>query len=135
MQNGKRTHQRTVVVADDNPKALALVLRILELRYKVMAQGADGEALVEAVTRLQPDAAIVDIAMPILNGIEAVERFRPTSRTAVVYLTAQNEPVLIRKALAAGGLGYVLKAAAAEDLIPAIEAALIGKTFLSPSLE
>ena len=131
----KHDQWQTVVVADDNPKILELIGRILGAGFKVIAQVADGEALVEAVVRLQPHAAVVDLNMPGLGGIQAVRRFRRESRTAVVYLTGHTEPDVVQEALAAGGLGYVLKASMAEDLIPAIEAALTGKLFLSPSLK
>jgi DNA-binding NarL/FixJ family response regulator len=123
------------VIADDHPKALALAARILGSQYEVIVQVPDGEKLVEAVTRLRADVAVVDIAMPGLNGIEAVRRLPEDSHTVVVFLTGQADPDLIQDALAAGGLGYVLKASASEDLLPAVEAALMGKTFLSPSLK
>ena len=126
---------RTVIIADDNPKILDLIARMLRVEYEVIAQVPDGEALVEAVDRLRPDAAVVDISMPRLNGIQAVRRFKNGSRVAVVYLTGQADPHIIREALEAGGIGYILKASMAEDLIPAIEAALRGEPFLSPSLK
>ena len=135
MPTDKQGRTPTVVVADDDPRILALAALILSSRYEVIAQVADGEALVETVSRLKPDAAVVDIGMPGLNGIQAVRRLKASSPVAVVYLTGQGESALIEEALAAGGLGYVLKVSASEDLIPAVEAALAGKRFLSPSLK
>jgi DNA-binding NarL/FixJ family response regulator len=123
------------VIADDHPGVLAMAVRILESEYDVVAQVSDGHALVEAVHRFRADVAVVDIAMPGLNGIEAVRRFRPLSRTVVVFLTGQSDPGLIKEAFSSGGLGYVLKAFASEDLIPAVESALAGERFLSPSLK
>ena len=96
---------------------------------------ADGEAMVEAAKRLRPDVIVADMSMPVMNGIDALERLRQQGiAVPVVFLTRHNQPGYARRALKAGASGFVLKLSAPEELVQAIRAALDGGTFVSPAL-
>lgn len=120
---------------------LDVVSRLLAKDFDILAAVFDGEALVHAVDGQDPEVLIVDISMPVLNGIEAVDRIRRHGRLAradgstraVVFLTNHRDDVLVEKAIAAGGLGYVLKSRASLDLLPAIAAARKGARYVSQS--
>jgi DNA-binding NarL/FixJ family response regulator len=131
-------YQPTVVLADDNPRIQGLVARILRDEFQIVASVGDGDKLIEAAGQFLPDVIVVDISMPGLSGIDAVKRLGLSPRIgkapAIVFLTSYGDALLVGRALAAGGRGYVLKASAVEDLAPAIFAALRGETFVSASL-
>jgi DNA-binding NarL/FixJ family response regulator len=131
------------VIADDQATFSAIVARLLRRDYDVLKEGRDGMELLAAIQVHKPDIVVADIQMPVLNGIEAIDRARSSGylercecrTTAVVFLTNHDDPMLVERAFAAGGLGYVLKARAALDLLPAIGAARRGRRFVSPPLE
>lgn len=124
-----------VVFADDHAGIHPLVRRILEPQFDVVDAVYDGQALVDSAALHAPDVLVVDISMPRLNGLEAVRRLRPQSRAAVIFLTTHPDRALLEQAIEAGADGYVLKAAAAADLVPAIQAALRGERFVSAAVE
>ena len=94
----------------------------------------DGQALLDAAAALDPDVVILDISMPVLDGIKAAERLQETGcRAAIVFLTVHDEANFARAALATGALGYVVKPRLVSDLLVAITEALAGRTFVSPS--
>lgn len=130
-----KTVTSRVVFADDHAGIHPLVRRILEPQFNVVDAVFDGQALVESAALHSPDVVVVDIAMPLLNGLEAVRRLRLQSRAAVIFLTTHADPGLLEQALEAGGDGYVLKASAAADLVPAIQAALRGERFVSAAVK
>jgi len=120
------------VLADDHPDILDEVRHLLEVEFDVVFTAADGNALIQAVAQLRPDAVISDVQMPGLGGIEAGKHIlRNGLCNDVIVLTMYNEPHLVGKALEAGIRGYVLKVDANEDLIPAIYAVLGGGSYLS----
>ena len=109
-----------MLLADDHTGTAELLCRLLQLDFEVVAQVRDGHALVSAAARLSPDVVVTDISMPGLDGIAAAAAIRlgnPTAR--IVLVTVHNEPILLERGLATGALGYVLKLAAGEDLVPA----------------
>jgi DNA-binding NarL/FixJ family response regulator len=117
-----------VVLADDQATTLALLGRLLEREFDVVAMVGDGQALVDAVAHLSPDVIVTDVSMPVLDGIEAAERILGTDPDArVVFVTVHTDPPLVRRGLAIGGLGYVAKVWAADELVPAVWAALRGE--------
>jgi len=124
----------TVLVADDHRPVLERV-RLLLKDYEVVGTANNGRELVANALRLQPDVIVMDITMPILNGIEAAHQLREAGVTSkVVFLTVHEQPEFLRACLAEGALGYVTKAHLLSDLIPAINEALSGRQFISASL-
>jgi DNA-binding NarL/FixJ family response regulator len=122
----------SVVLADDHPAMLENTSELLGSRFNVVARVSDGKSAVEAITRLNPQIAVLDIMMPKLDGIAAArELLRNGSKTKVIFLTIQNDEDYIAAALSAGALGYVLKSRMRKDLPLAIEQALAGNVFVS----
>ena len=122
-----------VVVADDHSVVLAGIRGLLTDFCDVIETVGDGRALVEAALRWRPDLIILDITMPLLNGIDAarqIKRIWPEAK--LLFLSMHGSPVYLREALNAGGNGYLLKSSAAEELRTAIESVLRGETYLSP---
>jgi DNA-binding NarL/FixJ family response regulator len=123
-----------VVLADDHPQTRGLLHGLLETEFEVVGTVADGEALLEAAKLLLPDVVVTDIGMPKRDGISAAAQIlQHNPATRVVFVSVHNERCVVKSALAAGGLGYVLKLAAGEDLIPAVRAALQGQSHISKS--
>ena len=107
---------------------MALLERLLQPEFEIVATVHDGEALVAAAACLFPDVVVTDVSMPILDGIEAAQKIIETNPSArVVFVTVHAEPSLVRKGFAVGGLGYVPKVCAGEELVPAVWAALRGE--------
>jgi DNA-binding NarL/FixJ family response regulator len=126
----------TVLLADDHEDFLAVERRLLEPEFEVILTVRDGRAAVEAAARLEPDLLVLDLSMPVMDGIAAARSLRASgSRARVVFLTVHNDPDYARAALAAGALGYVVKGRLASDLLPALRDALAGRSFLSPPLQ
>lgn len=122
----------TAVLADDHAAVLENVSRCLSSVCEIVAAVGDGSAAVEAIIRLHPDIAVLDIAMPELNGIEVAREVRlKGSHTKVVFLTVQEDEDYISAALESGALGYVLKGRMRSDLLQAIENAVAGVIFVS----
>src|SRR5271169_2611532 len=122
-----------ILLADDQQEMLETVAQLLEDEFDVIAAVADGERVIEAAVRLAPDLLVLDISMPILNGIEAASCLKESgSRAKVIFLTVNEDPDIAEAALSVGGLGYVLKQHLASDLIPAIRQALHDRIFVSP---
>ena len=103
--------------------------------FDVVGTGTNGKDVLSAAERLKPDVVIVDISMPILNGIEAVRRLKESgSRAQVVFLTILEPADYVRAALATGALGYVVKPRLGVDLSVASKEVHTGRSYLSPSI-
>lgn len=125
--------KNTVLLVDDHPPLVEAVLTILKPHYDIVGVATDGEMLVSEALRLRPEVIVSDITLPILNGIEAIHRLRLSNVEAkVVFLTIHAEEGFLKACIAEGALGYVLKSRMKTQLIPAIEAALEGKVYVSP---
>ena len=125
-----------VILADDHPAILEDLQTLLKQEFEVVATVGDGNALIAACETLAPDVIVTDIAMPGLNGMTAaadILRSNPDAR--IVFVSAYNDPVLVKKGLATGAFAYVSKLRAGEDLVPAIHAALRGEQHLSPTVD
>ena len=124
----------TVVLADDDRGILKAISRTLEADFDLLAAVADGREAVDAVSRLDPDVAVLDISMPGLDGFQAAEELRRSgSRARTVFLTMHHEDDFVAKALRNGAKGYVLKTLAWSELNAAVRDALAGRWRL-PSL-
>jgi DNA-binding NarL/FixJ family response regulator len=124
-----------VLLADDHDDFLAVATRLLEPEFEIVKTFGNGQTLVDEAADLHPDAMIVDISMPVLNGIEAARKLRAAGSNAkIVFVTVHRDADYAEAALAAGGDGYVIKSRLASDLLPALRAALAGRSFVSPSV-
>jgi DNA-binding NarL/FixJ family response regulator len=104
--------------------------------FEVVAEAQDGLEAIELAAKMQPDVVLLDVYLPKLNGIEAARHIRRISPDAVIlFLSADSSPVVAREAFSVGGMGYVVKWQAAQDLMPALEAVLQGEQFISDSVK
>jgi len=126
-----------VLLADDHRILREGIRALIEDQdnMQVVGEAEDGLAAVKKVAQLQPDVVVMDIAMPLLNGLEATRQIhRDYPRVRVLILTMHENEEYIRQVLAAGALGYVLKDAAARDLLGAIRSVYQGEAVLSPAI-
>jgi two-component system response regulator NreC len=126
-----------ILLADDHTVVRQGLRKILEARpqWEVVAEAADGREAVKQAEEVKPDVAIVDVAMPLLNGIEAVRQIaRKASGTRVLVLSMHNDEAYVTQMLRAGAAGYLLKDSADVDLLQAVEAVAAGKSFFSPAI-
>jgi len=127
-----REDRARVLIADDHQCFLDRVLKVLEGEFTVVGAVTSGAQLVFAAGALEPDAVVIDVSMPDMTGIQALDAIRARgSHVPAVFLTAWNEPELIDAAWDSGALGFVIKTSMATDLLPAVRAALQGQRFLS----
>lgn len=125
-----------VIIADDNKEMRDTVCRILSPEFEVVSAVADGRALVDAVSEFKPDVGIIDISMPILNGIQAAAEIKSSgSQMKVVFLTINEDDDFVRAAFESGASGYVVKRQMASDLAVALKEALAGRKFVSAGFE
>lgn len=123
------------MLLDDHPGVLRQVAALLPAGFEVVAALDDAKALLDAMKTYQPDLLVLDITLPGGNGIELASRLRDDGYTGkVIFLTVHDDADYARAGFAAGGSGYVVKARLATDLVPALEAALDGKKFISPGI-
>ena len=125
----KRTR---ILLADDHSLILAGIRSLLEPHCELVGQVADGRSLVDAALKLQPDLIILDVSMPILNGIDAARQIKNVWPGAkLLFLSMHANAVYLREALGAGGAGYVLKSSATEELRAAIRTVLKGEIYVA----
>ena len=137
MNARKNSSARTrILIADDHNQMREQVVRELEPEFEVVGAVANGEALLGAAQKMQPDVCILDISMPIMSGIEAAAQLQASNSVSrIVFLTVHKELDFVEAALNTGALGYVLKSRMGADLIPAIHAVLSGRLFVSPGCD
>jgi len=124
-----------ILLADDHPLTLEGIRAFLEPHFENVGTVSDGRTLVDEALRLRPDLIILDITMPLLNGIDAarqIRKFLPDVK--LLFITMHSDPAYLEAALSAGGSGYVLKSAAREELLEAAQNVLNGKIYVTPSL-
>jgi DNA-binding NarL/FixJ family response regulator len=131
MQNN-RPH---IIIADDHTFVADACKKLLEPEYEVVATVGDGRALVRIVATLKPQVIIVDIGMPLLNGLDAgYQAKRLLGSVKLVFLTMNTDPALAAKAIGLGASAYLLKTCAASELIVAVREALEGRPYFSPAI-
>ena len=124
-----------ILIADDHSILLAGVKKLLENTYDIVGTVEDGRALIEAAERLKPDVILMDISMPLLNGLDAAQQLKKLLPEAkLLFLTMHSSPTYATEAFKAGASGYLLKQSAASELPQAIEAVLKGQTYLTPAI-
>jgi DNA-binding NarL/FixJ family response regulator len=126
-----------ILLADDHEVVRAGLRALLEEQqgWEVVAEAVDGREAVEKATKLKPDVVVIDIAMPSLNGLEAVRQIiKAVPHCRVLVLTMYDSDPLIQQVLQAGARGYLLKSDAGRDLVSAIDALRRNKTFFTPKV-
>jgi DNA-binding NarL/FixJ family response regulator len=125
-----------ILLADDHTLVVEALKHLLQGEFDVVGTVGDGRALVAAAAELEPDVVIVDIGMPLLNGLDAGEQLKALRpATKVIFLTQNREPMMAAEAFRRKASGYVLKDAAASELSVAIRAAMRGGSYISPGIE
>jgi two-component system response regulator NreC len=125
-----------VLLADDHSLIRQSVRALLEKQgFQVVSEASNGQEALRSVEKTQPDVAILDIGMPVLNGMDAArELMKSSPKTRVILVTQHDEDQYVMEALRAGVRGYVLKSQAAEDLVHAIQEVCRGSVYLSPNV-
>lgn len=124
-----------VLLADDHAMVLTAFHRLLENECDVVGQVSDGGALVSSVPSIQPDVIVLDISMPVLNGLEAARRIsKQFPHIRLVFLTMHEDRDLMLEAFRAGAAAYLLKRSAASELILAIREVVQRRSYVTPLL-
>jgi DNA-binding NarL/FixJ family response regulator len=124
-----------ILLADDNQRFSATTARFLQPEFEVVKTFADGQALLDEAAHLKPDIVLLDISMPVLDGLAAAQRLKAAGMSAkVIFLTVHQDRDHLYAAQAAGALGYVAKSRLASDLLPALREAVAGRSFVSPCI-
>ncbi len=122
-----------ILMADDHLMLLEAFKALLEPDFEVVGTVTDGRTLLEEFSRLHPDVVLLDVAMPLLNGLDAGRQLKAQQQSVkLIYLTMNPDPDLAGEALRLGASGYVLKSSAAQELKQAIEEALRGRSYITP---
>lgn len=123
----------TVILADDHTLVLEGFRRLLEAHCELLTTVGDGKALLQAVAQHRPDIVIMDISMPVMNGIEAARALKSKSpSTKLVFVTMHADPAYIRAAFQAGASGYILKQSLGDELTQALHTVLRGQSYVTP---
>jgi DNA-binding NarL/FixJ family response regulator len=122
-----------VLLAEDHRLLREAFVKLLEPDCDVLGAVADGRALIEAAPKLRPDVVVVDIAMPLLNGLDAARQLkRSMPSVKVIFLTLSEDPDLAAEAFRAGGSAFLLKNSAASELLQAIADVMQGRSYVTP---
>jgi len=124
-----------ILLADDHKAMREQVVHLLEREFEIMGAFENGQAIVEAALRLKPDVCLLDISMPVLNGIEAANQLKHKgSTTKIIFLTIHEDPDFVRAAFDTGASGYVIKRCLVPDLCAAVKEVLAGRRFVSSAV-
>ncbi len=122
-----------VLLADDHTLLLEAFEKLLEHDYTVVGTVSDGRALLSAAAELMPEVIMLDIAMPLLNGLDAARKLKKTMpKVKLIFLTMNEDPNVANEAFRAGASGYLLKTSALSELSKAIQEALCGRVYVTP---
>src|SRR6516164_8475860 len=129
------TTRPRVLIADDHSIVAEGLRSVLEKSCEVIGIVQDGRQLLVEAPKLKPDVIVLDIGMPLLNGLDAAEQLQPLlPGVKLVFLTMRDDPNLAAAALDLGAVGYVLKHSAASELLKAVTEVLQGKSYVTPKL-
>lgn len=124
-----------ILIADDHTLVADLCKKLLETEFEVVGTVDNGRAMVEAALNLKPDLIVVDIGMPVLNGLDAGQQVKAKlPRTKLVYLSMDCDTELAAEAFRRGASGYLLKTCAASEMVIAVREVLRGKSYMSRTL-
>jgi DNA-binding NarL/FixJ family response regulator len=124
-----------VLIADDHTLVAELCKKLLEGEFEVVGIVNNGRALVRTAKELKPDVIIVDVAMPMLNGLDAGQQIKQSVHSVkLIFLTMNSDPEIAAEAFRRGGSGYLLKTCASSEMVLAVREVLRGKTYLSRTL-
>lgn len=127
--------QPRVLLADDHSLVLEGFRRLLEPHFELVGMVEDGRALLEAASKLEPDVVLLDISMPLLNGIDAAKQLRKLApHSKIIFLTMHADPAYVSEAFRVGASGYLLKRSAATELVFAIQEVLKGGYYVTPQV-
>ena len=122
-----------ILLADDHPAVLKATNALLNTQFDIVGKATDGATLVSEALRLCPDVIVADITMPGLSGIDAAHLLHESAPSIkIVFLTIHSEQQFMEACMAEGAVGYVLKSHMKAHLIPAIQAALVGDSYICP---
>ena len=128
------THTR-ILLADDHAMICAGFQKILEPYYEVVGTVGDGRALLKAAAELKPDVVLLDIAMPLLNGLDAARELKKTMpHLKLVFLTMNSDSDIASEALRVGASAYLLKNSLSSELLQAVDYAVKGKLYVTPQI-
>jgi DNA-binding NarL/FixJ family response regulator len=124
-----------ILIADDHILVADLCRKLLETEFDVVGTVCDGRALIRSALELKPDVIVVDIAMPMLNGLDAGQQVKETLPVVkVIYLTMNPDPEVAAEAFRRGASGYLLKTCTIEELVTTVRRVLRGMTYMSSRL-
>jgi DNA-binding NarL/FixJ family response regulator len=128
-------HRSRILIADDHNLVAELCMKMLEAEFEVVGVVSDGRALIRTAADLRPDVIIVDVGMPILNGLDAAQKVKQMlPAIKVIFLTMNPDPELAAEAFRRGASGYLLKTSAAAEIVVSVREVLRGKSYLSPRM-
>lgn len=123
-----------IVVVDDSASFLDKFVSVLGAEFDVVATAMDGKSALESIRSCRPDVVVLDLEMPVLNGIEVTKKLAKDSPCpAIVICAIESDPEVVEAARQAGALGYVFKSRVARDLVEAVKSAARGQSFISPA--
>jgi DNA-binding NarL/FixJ family response regulator len=130
-----QSNRPRILIADDHTFVPDACKRLLEPEYDVVDTVGDGRALVRIAATLKPQVIIIDIGMPLLNGLDAADQMKQVLPSAkLVFLTMNTDPALAAEAFRRGASGYLLKTSGASELVVALREVLKGRSYLSPAI-
>ncbi len=129
-------HKPTILLADDHTMIAEAFRSLLEPQYEIVATVGDGRSLLETAPKLKPDVIVLDIGMPLLNGLAAGQQLKQLMpKSKIIYVTMNDDPDLASEALRTGGSAYLLKNSAASELLKSIHEVLRGGTYVTPRIK
>ena len=129
----KRTR---ILLVDDHMVLVESLKKLLESEFDIVGSAGDGRTMLEMALKLQPDVVLLDVTLPVLNGLEAARRLKKWNpKVTIIFLTMHEDRDLAAEALRIGAAGYVLKKSAASEVRQAIKGALSGHTFVTASVD